>query len=191
MSRLWIADRLKGLNKQKQDMATAIGLPASRITELLNGKRKFQIHEIVQLAVFLEMEMGIVLSKLYNEFSENGEESITENIPVIGQLKKSKDRFQEWPSHKHYLVNLPRHQMYINIQKFAIEENLVNSSEKNLYICIQEKDFPPKSHGFSEKIEGANIFEIGLDQKADRAGICRPPLRVIAYYRQSPKNCIS
>jgi len=191
MSRLWIADRLKGLNKQKQDMAAAIGLPASRITELLNGKRKFQIQEIVQLAVFLEMEMGIVLAKLYNEFSENGEESSTEDIPVIGHLKKSKDRFQAWPSHKYYLVNLPRHHMYNNIQKFAIEESLVNSSEKNLYICIQEKDFSSESHRFSEKIEGSNIPEIGLDQKPGQASICNPPLRVIAHYRQSPKDCIS
>ena len=185
MSRLWIADRLKELNKQKQDLGSAIGLPASRVTELLNGKRKFQIHEIVQLAVFLEMEMGIVFAKLYNELEETSKDSITESVPVIGHLKYPDDRFQEWPSDKHYLINLPRHQKYHNIQKFAIEEQPLNSSAKNLYICIQEKDLCQRQSTFSKKIERTRGVKEEHSREAGQVSICSPPLRIIARYQQS------
>ena len=188
MSRLWIADRLKDLNKQKQDLGLAIGLPASRITELLNGKRKFQIHEIVQLAIFLEMEMGIVLAKLYNETDEATVQSVTETIPVIGRIKKTEGRFQEWPSDQHYMINLPRHQIYSNILKFAIEELHLNSQAKNLYICIQEKDLHKKQVIVERKLERTMAQKEEHDRNIGQVSICTPPLRVIAHYQQSAEE---
>ncbi len=51
--REWLAQRLAELGKKKSELARHLGIPAPRISEILNGKREIQSDELAPLASFL------------------------------------------------------------------------------------------------------------------------------------------
>lgn len=53
IKRRWIEDRLKQLGKNKRELADAMSIPASRLTELLNGDRNLKPAEATRAAKFL------------------------------------------------------------------------------------------------------------------------------------------
>jgi len=61
MEQTWIADRLAELGKKKTDLAQALGLPPTRISEILRGRRDVHLAELLPLARFLEMDPMTVL----------------------------------------------------------------------------------------------------------------------------------
>ena len=61
MEQHWIADRLEELGKRKAQLAEALGLPPTRISEILRGRREIQVAEVMPLARFLDMDPMTVL----------------------------------------------------------------------------------------------------------------------------------
>jgi hypothetical protein len=61
MEQQWIADRLAELGKKKAELAQALELPPTRISEILRGRRDIHICEILPMARCLEMDPMTVL----------------------------------------------------------------------------------------------------------------------------------
>ena len=58
----WIENRLAERGKSKTALGKALGLPPPRVTELLNGKRRIQLDELIPMARFLEMPVGALMN---------------------------------------------------------------------------------------------------------------------------------
>jgi phage repressor protein C with HTH and peptisase S24 domain len=57
MGQAWIGERLKELpSKNKSGLAAFLGLDPSRITEILQGRRRIQVAELPKIAAYLEMK---------------------------------------------------------------------------------------------------------------------------------------
>lgn len=61
MEQTWIADRLIEIGKKKAELAQALGLPPTRISEILRGRRDVHVSEVLPLARFLGMDPMTVL----------------------------------------------------------------------------------------------------------------------------------
>ncbi len=61
MEQNWIADRLAELGKKKSELAQALGLPPTRISEILRGRRDVHVSELLPLARCLDMDPMTVL----------------------------------------------------------------------------------------------------------------------------------
>lgn len=61
MEQNWIADRLAELGKKKSELAQALDLPPTRISEILRGRREVHVSELLPLARCLEMDPMTVL----------------------------------------------------------------------------------------------------------------------------------
>ena len=62
-NRAWIEERLKSLKKKKGDLAAALDLPNSRITELIKGERQLRLTEVPIFADFMMMPHEEVIVK--------------------------------------------------------------------------------------------------------------------------------
>jgi len=65
MERQWINHRLLEIGKSKAQLASALGLAPSRITEILNSKREIKVTEIPLLADFLELSVSDVMLNIF------------------------------------------------------------------------------------------------------------------------------
>jgi len=61
MEQNWIADRLAELGKKKSELAQALDLPPTRISEILRGRRDVHVSELLPLARCLDMDPMTVL----------------------------------------------------------------------------------------------------------------------------------
>lgn len=59
--RLWISERIKELGKKKKDLAKALGLPHTRISDMISGTRALKITEIEAFSAYMEMSIDEVL----------------------------------------------------------------------------------------------------------------------------------
>ncbi len=53
MKQTWIVDRLEELGRTQAELARFMGMPPPRISEIISGRRKIQIHEFPRLIEFL------------------------------------------------------------------------------------------------------------------------------------------
>lgn len=143
MTRLWIETRLKEVKKKKIDLGKALGLPPSRISDIIGGNRRIHSHEIPLLSVFLDLNMGTILNYIHreNNTEELEDKSQTEQIAVVGTLKASRSCYALWPARDHYTVTLPIQASYTGVPKFALEENGPVCLTKKIHICVKEVDF--------------------------------------------------
>lgn len=148
MTRLWIEKRLREIGKKKIELGRAIGLPPSRISDIIHGNRRIHSHEIPQLSIFLELDMGMILNFIHLENNEEGaiEHTPTEQIVVAGSLKLLNCYYSLWSRREHYTITLPIQASFTGIPKFALEESRSPNLPKKLHICVKEADLqsPPK-----------------------------------------------
>lgn len=171
MTRNWIENRLKEVNKRKSDLGKALSLPPPRITDIIRGNRRIQSHEIPQLSLFLEMDMGSVLNHINQENPSAAayNETRTEQIAVVGTIKNSGDRYGLWPASKHYIITLPTQASFSGINKFALEELRDRHYTKKLHICVKESDLDmPVKPGLMK------IVDHGLRHKSKARQIAAP-----------------
>ena len=145
MTRLWTEEKLNRINKKKGDLASALGITPSRISDIIKGSRRVQMGEITSLSEFLEMDVSTTLFLLNAENSpaDLTRYGKTESITVIGKLNKSEPRYILWPQEQQYLITLPKQSIYARTPKFAVEELKQPSSRVTLHICISHKDIKP------------------------------------------------
>jgi plasmid maintenance system antidote protein VapI len=79
----WMRDRLGELDKSGAELARALGIPKSRVSEMLAGKRRLQPNEIRPVARFLEIPEAQVVANLSVTLNAN-KEQIEEIVPQIG-----------------------------------------------------------------------------------------------------------
>jgi plasmid maintenance system antidote protein VapI len=79
----WMRDRLEDVGKSGADLARALGIPNSRVSEMLAGKRRLQPNEIRPAARFLRMTEAQVVANLGGEWNANREQT-EEIVPQIG-----------------------------------------------------------------------------------------------------------
>ena len=124
MKRSWIECRLKHLGHTKGELAQALNLPPSRISEILGGKRALKISELSQLASFLELPMHQITDRLTSK-PENFRGLIpkrkSRNIWVVGHQRGDSAHPELWPSDAHYLINLPLPAHSEDVQFYATE----------------------------------------------------------------------
>ena len=66
MRRNWISDRIKFLGKKKKDLAEALGLPHTRISDIIAGTRALKVTEVKAFADFMEMAFEDVIKRFSN-----------------------------------------------------------------------------------------------------------------------------
>ncbi len=110
MKRSWIERRLKHLGHSKGELALAMNLPSSRISEILGGRRALKISELNRLANFLELPTCQVADWLTVK-SDNPRgltpKRKSQSVWVVGHQRDDNAQPELWPSDAHYLINLP------------------------------------------------------------------------------------
>lgn len=163
MTRQWIERRLKEVKKRKGALGRTLNLPPSRVSEIIRGARRIQSHEILSLAVFLEMDLESVLEHISKEKQTGSTEkacSRTEQIVVIGTLNHSGNQYKLWPDSDCYTITLPKQARFPGICKFAFEEHEKSHHHKGLHICIQEKDLVS-----AKKSELKKLYDSRMDER--------------------------
>jgi len=181
MSQLWIEEKLKGLKKKKSDLGAALGLPPSRITDILKGTRQIQSHEVTPLSQFLKMDVNTILHNLDKERLTNTRQSPlrTETIPVIGALEQLGKHYTIWPEGQIYTVTFPRHPRYTRLKKFAIEDVSLKKKSLSIYICVSK---PKKDRLSGEPSEF--LFARHPDSLSQNPGLSPVAALIVAEYRQ-------
>jgi repressor LexA len=64
MRNKWLKDRLKEVRKTQMGLAQALGLPRSRVSEMISGERKIGAGEVATIAAYLEWPADRVLAHL-------------------------------------------------------------------------------------------------------------------------------
>jgi plasmid maintenance system antidote protein VapI len=78
----WMRERLGELDKSGADLARALGIPKSRVSEMLAGKRRLQPNEIRPVARFLEIPEAQVVANLSVTLNANKEQ----NEEIVSQI---------------------------------------------------------------------------------------------------------
>ncbi|GLQ07522.1 hypothetical protein GCM10007924_27430 [Sneathiella chinensis] len=127
------------IGKKKTELGAALGLPPSRITDIIKGRRRIQSHEIPELSLFLDLSQNFILQKI--RLDQNESPGIppgrTESIPVVGQISDDFGSYRLWQQEDQYEISLPRSGIAPNEAKFAIEESVTSDFPGyTLYICL-------------------------------------------------------
>lgn len=101
--RIWISRRIVELGKKKKDLAEALGLPHTRISDIINGNRSLKITEISSFADFMDMSCSEVLSRFSmkeKEINISYDALIRDEKEIIesyrGLSEAGKQKFQEF-----------------------------------------------------------------------------------------------
>ena len=87
--RIWISRRIAEMGKKKKDLAEVLGLPHTRISDIINGNRSLKITEISPFADFMDMSYSEVLSKFSMKEGEI-------NISYDALIKDEKDIIESY-----------------------------------------------------------------------------------------------
>lgn len=88
LKRIWISQRIAELGKKKKDLAEALGLPHTRISDIINGNRSLKITEIGNFADFMQMSYTEVLNR-FSMKKENIDINYDSLIPDEKELIES------------------------------------------------------------------------------------------------------
>ena len=124
MKRSWIERRLKHLGHTKGELASAMDLPPSRISEILSDKRALKVSELNQLALFLELPL-CQITKWLTATPENlrglAPRRKSRNVWVVGHQQGDAAKPELWPKDAHYLINLPLPAQPDDVEFYATE----------------------------------------------------------------------
>ena len=103
LKRLWISDRIADQGKKKKDLAEALGLPHTRISDIINSNRSLKITEIKPFADFMNMSYSEVLSRFsmkQEEFNAAYDTLVYDEKQIIesyrGLSESGKQKFQQF-----------------------------------------------------------------------------------------------
>ena len=103
LKRLWISDRIADQGKKKKDLAEALGLPHTRISDIINSKRSLKITEIKPFADFMNMSYSEVLSRFslrQEDFNAAYDALVYDEKQIIdsyrGLSESGKQKFQQY-----------------------------------------------------------------------------------------------
>ncbi|MBE7637051.1 helix-turn-helix domain-containing protein [Sneathiella sp. P13V-1] len=144
MRRDWIEERLKKINRRKSDLGKALSLPPSRVSEIINGRRRIQSNEISKLAKFLLLNQDEVIHHIRKETDEANLDikKTIETVIVAGQACSKNSTYSLWPEANRYIITLPTSHNFSYSTKYAFIENTNTSKRLRIFVCITNSDFP-------------------------------------------------
>ncbi len=103
LKRGWISDRLGELGKKKKGLAEALGLPHTRISDILIGTRALKVTEVKPFADFMNISTEEVLARFSGDEPNNWpsyETLVNDEKDVIetyrGLSESGKQKFQAY-----------------------------------------------------------------------------------------------
>lgn len=173
MARHWIEQRLIELNKSKADFARALGLPQSRVSELVSDRRTLKVEELPTVAKFLEISVGEIVSLLTGIDRSINRGTSIEIRGVVQAGHWLKDAF--WPESEWKMVRLPVPDSYTEFRLFALE--IAGNSMNEFYgpgtllqcVSIFELSREPKTgeHVIVERRNEAGDVEVTCKEYQD------------------------
>ncbi len=162
MRRDWIEERLKKLKRRKSDLGEALSLPPSRVSEIINGRRRIQTHEISGLSDFLEINKEELIQLIENDNHDTNLKSRkpSETIIVSGSACQKNSTYSFWPENNHYIISLPISSKFSSFTKYAFVENTTSQTPLRIYICVSGMNSGQTDQEF--ELEGfvpKNIFQ--------------------------------
>ncbi|WP_169568805.1 helix-turn-helix domain-containing protein [Sneathiella limimaris] len=124
MKHQWIEERLADLSKNKSELASALSLPPSRVTEIIAGKRQVKLNELRPMARFLRLPLTHLFWLLEGNTSSNrGIHPRQQPVAlwVVGEQKSPDAPLSVWPHQHHYLLSLPLPKLIQLDQCFLVE----------------------------------------------------------------------
>lgn len=91
MKRIWVSDRIKQLGKKKKDLAQSLGLPHTRISDIISGLRALKVTEVKPFADFMEMPIDEVIKR----FSNKQHEEWSDYVMLVSDEKKVLEAYRE------------------------------------------------------------------------------------------------
>lgn len=80
----WIEHRLNEIGKTKGELAKCLDIPAARISDLVNGRRRLLSGELLPIADFLDMNISLIVAlchaQLVKEKSEKKDQVKSSNL---------------------------------------------------------------------------------------------------------------
>lgn len=128
----WLAKRLDELQpsgKSRSGLAAALGIPPSRISEIINGGRKVQAAEIKPLASYLEWPEATVLAYVVGATplrpvrrGSKAKGISLRSVPVVGAVQAGQwAEALEWPPSDRYEVIVPGDPAFAGFPVTAVE----------------------------------------------------------------------
>lgn len=119
MTRDYIRKRLAELGKSPKGLADHLGLPQPRVSELLNGDRKFKTEEIGKAATYLEWPTTTILAFESGPGLARADLSI---VMVRGAVQAGVfGPALEWPQDQWRVAPVARDPRYQNVKQFGLE----------------------------------------------------------------------
>ena len=144
MRRDWIEERLKKIKRRKSDLGKALSLPPSRVSEIINGRRRIQSSEISKLANFLLLNQDEVIHLIQQETEKTNlsRQKSIETVIVAGQACSKNSTYSLWPEANRYIITLPASENFTYSTKYAFIENGASSKRLRIFVCITNSDYP-------------------------------------------------
>ncbi len=173
MRRDWIEVRLKKLKRRKSDLGEALSLPPSRVSEMINGRRRIQTHEISGLADFLKFSREEIIQLIENDNHDTNLErgKPTETIMVSGSACQKNSTYSFWPETNRYIISLPISSKFSSLTKYAFVENTTSQAPLRIYICVSDMNSDQTGEEF--ELEGfvpKNIFQCNDNKDMHQIG---------------------
>jgi len=142
MDRMWIAERLREIGRTKSQLGAALSLPPSRISEIISGRRQIQSHEISILALFLKLDIEVVVHRITpaEETHFSPPNVVTETVMISGEFCPKNNTYQLWSTGKQYAVILPKQANSERDSKLGLEYICQSSGAISLYICRNDHE---------------------------------------------------
>lgn len=100
--RVWVSTRIAELGKKKKDLAEALGLPHTRISDIINGNRALKVTEVQPFADFMNMSYMDVINRFSMKNADlnfSYPDQNSDNYDVIevyrGLSESGKQKFQQ------------------------------------------------------------------------------------------------
>lgn len=110
---VWIEDRLTEIGGKKIDLAKAMGIAPSRVSDILNGTRAVAAFEARRMADYLRLPVAIVITNLLRAtgalFSPESDISLpVRSVRVVGEVQGGIFKpALEWPPDEQYDLEAP------------------------------------------------------------------------------------
>lgn len=143
--RHWIEDRLDEVGKTKADLQRALGLNSPRVADIIRGRRRVQVDEVIPLAALLGLTEAAVLRKINH--NQELQPATLGAIIVRGSCEAGMWRDAiEWPESEWYPAPVAGNPAFPKARQFGLEVrgpsmNLV-FPPGSILVCVPVEDYP-------------------------------------------------
>lgn len=173
----WVKDRLKAIGKKQKELAVALDIPPSRLSERIRGKTEFETREIPVLARELKMPVNVVFARLTGKDNQIASED-TVLLEIRGEAKAGLwGKAAEWPPEKWEYTMVAKDAKYADVFGLRItgddmEEYYPPSRSTVIYVPYAQFKSPVGhgDHVVVQRSDGNGQFEVTVKEVAIKDG---------------------